>query len=454
MIKSRHITEGEAKEIVLVRAMEESLGESSLDTVESASSGTSDSEAGEPETWLLARARNLSRTLESRYSVSTKKILEQEKRAWVVFFLSLAVFAFLSGVVSNYLSSDGRVNLILNPLVFLFAWNLTLYVFQILAPLLIKNAPSGGIILKTLQRCWQFVLRKTIGVITKNPREKAISKGLWEYQRYCLANCSRTIFLKLRLALGFAGLALAGGVVTGLYLRGLFVDYSFYVESTFFNALEFLAGAVKFIYFPVALVFRQEIPPVYGNNGEAWILFLVLSALFYIGIPRFVLSLVNWFSLAVARNRVGLDLGDPYFRDLLAPVFNHEREAALILFDCHLREGEEGELLAELSTVFGESFAPIDRQQYKWGDLAEGTAVETGTIVFIFNGLQTPEEEVHGEFIKSFQDGWDGAFFAAVRYRGLKNDELARRQKQWDSLLQNAGIEQVVQIHSGENHGE
>ena len=447
--------ENKFKRITLLRALEENLGENALESESLRRFINSGAEDQNEKIWLLDRADIIEGTLEKRYGFSLNSFFKREKQMELLIFALLLVISFLSGLASNYLSPDGRVNLLLNPLVLLFLWNLLLYVCLLFSPMVFKKFNSGGFISPLLKRISSYLVRKALPLMPGAERQKAFVSAVLSYQNYCFAANKRSYIIKGRMALGLAGIALAAGVVSGLYLRGLLVDYSFYIETTFTSASQLLESLVSVIFSPVAFAFHVELPAIYGGRGQEWINFLALATLFYVVIPRSIILVLNWFSLLKRRGEWELDLTAGYYRQILAPVFYREVSTALITYDCALDEVDERNILAEFEQEFHGRLSLKRRGSLQWGETFDGQEPEEeGVILLVFNGLETPEEEIHGAVIKSLRGEDNIEIYAALKYHYIAGEELKRRQRQWSEMFKDHGIARVVSYIRGESNEE
>ncbi len=131
------MTEDEAKQILLVRALEEEAPESVPPELRAEAWRA----AGEPEdlgAWLLRRAQFvLERLPEARRSLAGLALPPGEI---VVAFLAAAS---LFGLLSNGLSRGGRIHLLANPVTALLVWNLAVFAAAFMAWLW-RPAPAAG----------------------------------------------------------------------------------------------------------------------------------------------------------------------------------------------------------------------------------------------------------------------------------------------------------------------
>ena len=120
---------------------------------------------------------------------------------------------------------------------------------------------------------------------------------------------------------------MAIGIILGMYIRGLALDYQATWESTFLSANQ-VQGLLHTLLAPAAWLIQYPFPnlseivnlqaPQHGPAAP-WIHMWAVTALAVIVIPRSIMAWMSQRSLNQARKRFVLPLDDPYFVHLLAP---------------------------------------------------------------------------------------------------------------------------------------
>jgi hypothetical protein len=219
-----------------------------------------------------------------------------------------AVLAWLAGaalgVVGDQLGAPAHVNLLAPALWGVVAWNGLVYAGLLL--------PWGGLHTR-LARRWAgpgqaAARRATAGVA-----------GLWA-QRAAPLNQARVSLL-----LHGAAAALGLGLVAGLYLRGLVLDYRIGWQSTFLAA-EQVQALLGVLLAPALWLNGQtlaEVAPLRLGPGAAatasaapWIHLFATTVLLAVVLPRLLLAATAAWRVHQGRRHFPLDLDTPYFQAL------------------------------------------------------------------------------------------------------------------------------------------
>jgi hypothetical protein len=340
----------------------------------------------------------------------------------------LLLVSFLIGLGSNYLGSGPRVNILLNPLMILLAWNFAIYLV-----LLFKGTIFRKYTLPPANMAFQLV---TFGRVIKNKFNLLFPK---KSKKAPLLRNARIYFIKLwlqqanalsaaRLSFILHGMAIAltCGVVTGLYLRGLFQEYQFAWFSTFDKSIVMSLG--KVIFAPVLFLIQGNMPK--ENMGAAWIHLFAASAVLYILLPRFFLLFQTKLKIKKLTRSVELDLTLPYFNKWrLDPVNLDLYSYSYSLDDKNLLLLNEA-----LERVYGHQDKLIVENIQWGGDLLKSLNQER-IPVFCFNAAQTPENEIHGEFLNRILHRLNSCI-VIVDYSRLTKQQQNSRFLLWKNLLE------------------
>lgn len=336
---------------------------------------------------------------------------------------------FLLGLCSNYLGASNQVNILLNPLTALISWNIFIYIALLL--------PSGLGLGHLADSFSQWIMRKagerSLLSLPGNEKEVLIKARLRFWKLWLQIGGTVT---SARSAVFLHGLAMALtlGVIGGLYFRGLALDYNFVWRSTFIQNPDTAASFLKGLFYPVTLI-QGGLPPLEGNNGAAWIHIFALAALLYIILPRLVLA---GFSSSMARRRalvLSVDLKDPYFLTLLAPLKGKNRVLEFYSYSYTLPEASLSQLQNLFRTYWGQELGVDPVRKIPWGhDQAPEPQNPNAIRVICFNGAQTPEEEVHDVFCEQMdnQEIWT---LMAVDMSGLEPEDGMGKALLWQSVL-------------------
>ena len=352
-----------------------------------------------PERFLYERSLHALQRLAPRDAALHPLLTRRTWRwAWVALALLLGL---LGGLAVNAIGGGQRINLLAPPVWALIAWNLLVYL-SLLLPV------------PHLARRWlkQRLLR-TAGGALESPLARF--RAAWARQASPLLGARAALLLHV------AAAALAAGLVAGLYVRGLVLDYRAGWQSTFLEPTQvrallaaLLAPAVALTGIGVpdadalqALRVAPDALPV--ASAARWIhLYAAMLGLFVV-LPRTVLALVAARRARKLTRRLPLALGDPYFQRLL---LEHQGKSARVQVLPHgtaplpqARACLQAVLGSALGSGVQLSVAPATA--YGNEDAAAALLPASGTTlrVALVDLSATPEDDTHGAFLRALQSG-------------------------------------------------
>jgi hypothetical protein len=325
-----------------------------------------------------------------------------------------------SGIALSALDGTRNINILGFPLLGLLAWNLAVYILLVIRPSL-----PGRSLAPALARFASAAARRS--------RQNVLSDSLLEFVREWYRAAQPLYHLRAARMLHLAAIALALGLIGGLYLRGLVLEYRATWGSTFLAAPQ-VHALLSVVYGPASLVTGVPIPGVVdlegvGSRGESaarWIHLMAGTVALFVLLPRALLAAAT--SAAIARR--GRELTPPaslhpYFRSAFAhsdslgrakvrvvPYAYEPSPPAAQRLRERLPEVLGGELVveSEASTPYGEEDALL-------AQLEVGGAPDV--LVLLFSLAATPEEENHGVLIGGARE-----LVARRGPRGESNSEL------------------------------
>lgn len=207
--------------------------------------------------------------------------------------LAVLAAALVLGWMTNELGTAGTLNLLSFPLLGLILWNLSVCVLSLWTDWKSRRRPAVA----------QPALRRTPGMddLTLARAEYASRLQAWEKPRAAA---------KARLIFHAAAVALALGIVAGMYVRGLTKEYKASWESTFLEkpAVRTLTAAALG---PASLLTGIEVPDPGEKNSPQpaapWIHLWAASAFLFIGIPRLILMNMARLQAAKAQPDYGAE---------------------------------------------------------------------------------------------------------------------------------------------------
>lgn len=387
---------------------------------------------------LAARDAGVRAALKARFAA----------RPWAMVALLLGL---VLGVAFNQIGPAQRINLLAPPIWALVAWNLAVYL-MVVAQALTPAAATRGLRAR-LQRLWR----------TRAGKGAALQRFAADWAAATAAlDGARAAWL-----LHLAAAALAVGMVGGLYLRGLVLDYRAGWESTFLDAarvqplLQTLlapASAVTGIAVPdTATLAAQQVAPGQAAQAPAapWLhLYAATLALFVIG-PRLLLALWALTRIGWLRGHVAVPADEPYFQQLMQMA--EGRSAAVWLLP-HAAPAAAAVALAVQHELAGLT-AGAGRLQLAeplpFGaedDSARCTPPAGTTRVLLLVDLAaTPEAEVHGRLLATLAACASGARrvlladeTAFVQRMGHAPERLDERRRAWQQLADAHGVPLVT----------
>jgi hypothetical protein len=297
--------------------------------------------------------------------------------------------------------------------------------------------------------------------------QPALAAALGRFARDWVRFSSRLTYARASRTLHVAAAALAAGVLLGMYLRALGIEYRAGWESTFVGAetlhrLLALALGPASALTGIALPGPEQLQALRwsagpGENAARWIhLHATTAALFIIG-PR--LALAAWH--AVRALRLGRRFPVPgredfYIRRLLRNAEGQGSLVRIVPYAFHPPLATTRKLERLLADLLGDKARIVFDPPVGYGEEDEWLAAagpereEADQWVALFNLASTPEAENHGAFAAGLAAGSGGAGLAVLldesAYRarlagqGGAEGRLAARRSAWAAMLGAAGL--------------
>ncbi len=322
------LDELQVRRIILVRAIEEAdsqgklLGKSEIEQLEQRAFQSARREGNiESAAALDERARLVLQSVAKRDpSVSALQHLSAWRR-WFVFGVPLV--SLILGIATDRIANPHRVDLLALPLLLILLWNVAVYVFLLMALLFRAGgrssapfAPLFNALESTVQRSHQF------GRLNRDVARKYLM-----YRQDATASADDQ---RIRQVLHLSAAAWGVGVVLSLILRGVVVEYRTGWESTMLSA-EQVHGILSVLFLPVMALFSlepftlQEITNMRfdtaesgeASHGRRWVFLYAGLLMIVVVMPRLLMGLLARWRVRHLSSRMTLDLGDPYFEDLI-----------------------------------------------------------------------------------------------------------------------------------------
>jgi hypothetical protein len=377
-----------------------------------------DSVKGGAETFVVRRARHAMQRLLPREGSAATWL---SRPSWRLRWVAWAVLAgLLFGVLADSVGGAQRINLLAPPLWAVVAWNLAVYLLllaQAWARLLRRQTQPGGLV-----RLTQRVLsmgRSVPGAGAPNASAGTSAPALQAFASRWLRCSAALSAARAAALLHAAAAALALGLIAGLYLRGLVLDYRSTWESTFLSA-NTAHAALAVALAPAVAVSNLALPdltsfealrttPGNATAGAAaasaapWIHLYAITLLLFVVLPRAALALAGALRSRWLAGHMPLPLADDYFARLLRQF--HGDVPRVFVLPYASRPGPQAArgLRALLAPALGDGLLIQLAPTLAFG--AEDEAVATVTppagstlAVALFDLSATPEADNHGRF--------------------------------------------------------
>ncbi len=393
------LPEAAARRVLMLQAFESAGTDSPLWTPEDRSWATrlareEGTPNASPPQALDTRATHALQRLAPRDKAVARSLAARMWRtAWVPVVLGLALVA---GIAVDAIGGTQRINLLAPPVWVVIAWNLAVYLGLLLPR---PEVPRG---LRAL------LARRLVGGSGGSVPLRAYAAA-WAQASLPLAAARAAVLLHV------AAAALALGLVAGLYVRGLVLDYRVGWESTFLDPAAVRAvlatllapgSAATGIAVPdeVAIAALRLNPGVPATASAAdWIhLYAAMLALFVI-LPRLALALLAGSRAAWRARHVALPLGEPYFQRLLRELQSAQAHVQVLPLGAAPSPQATLALREWLAAACGEGLqlrlAPAT--PYGQEDTLQAQTPDPGTTlrVLLVDLGNTPEDDTQGRAI-------------------------------------------------------
>ncbi len=385
-------------------------------------------------------------------------------RGWRWGWLAVvAVVAFAVGAIVYDVGTHQRIDLLSVPVWAIVLWNVVIYAVLLVAWLRRLGGPprAGGRLRKFIGA---RLAAKVAGVTRKTPALASYATA-WSRVSWPMTVARAGAVLHL----GAAALAL--GLIAGMYVRGLVLDYRAGWQSTFLesptvhNVLsKALAPAAWVTGKPLpdeAAVTALRVQSGYEAKGEAapWIHWYAATLGLWVVLPRLLLGLGSLLRGAWLARRLPVAIDDPYHQRLLQ---HHRSTASSVRVHAHGSPPDASAALGLqklVSRVFGDkaelSIAPLAAYGAEEA-VANSTALESDAVkLALFDLSATPEVEAQGRFVQALQAraGRSGTVVMVVdeaafnsRFGG-DGERVQQRRAAWEGLAQRSNLAPPVFVN-------
>lgn len=429
------------------------------------------------EAFLVRRAEFASTRIATRFPAAAQVSRNVRWPTWIDWLLPVGALAL--GAATNEIDA-GRLNIIAFPLVGMLVWNFAVYALLIagwlrgLAPGP-RYAARPNLLARLVERSEGLAGRR---LDVQTPLGRALARFVRDWLRYS----SKLTYSRASRTLHLSAAALAAGVLLGMYMRALGVEYRAGWESTFIGAGT-LSRFLGLVLGPASALTGIPLPGpgelegirwTDGNRGEnagPWIHLYATTALIFIIGPRLLLA--AWNALAAFRLRRRFPVPgteDFYVRRLLRSARGHGAVVRVTPYSFHPPEATQRQLQGLLTEILGdETRVTVDTPLPYGGEdewLARANPAEDADhLLVLFNLSSTPEAENHGALVAGLQRRLaqdrsgagltvlleESAYRRRLGGQAGAEDRIATRRLAWETMLRPLGVAPLAIDLSDEN---
>jgi hypothetical protein len=457
------LPEREARTLLLVRAVEETDGEGILlspHVREAATRRVFDDAAITPDEGARLRARAALLGDALRRDAPWLAALLDPPRSRGVVIGTLLVAAAL-GAASNLLGPHRHVSVLAFPLAGILGWNLAVYAALLAqsAARLVARARARRPRLRWVAGCLESIrVSEMARRLRGGAPSLAVVDAVARFHRLWLAAAAPLATARVRAALHLAAAAMAAGATGGMYASGIAFEYRATWESTWLDASSVrqylgtvLGPASRLLGLPI-----PDVAPLRGPAGDGpaapWIHLWAATLGLFVVAPRAALALVAAIAAARLARRLPVEIDAAYARRALHAGRGAASVVEIVYYggvpDVRLRE----RLHATLQEEAGARAVIRDGPRLAYGDGPEavelGGVPVGGQVAVVFAVAQTPEVEVHGEFLRELRERVDraGSVLTVVLETATYAERVGsaarvrERRAAWERLLRDLDV--------------
>jgi len=400
--------------------------------------------------------------------------------------------ALVLGFSTNTLGPSRQLNLLSFPLLGMLAWNLLIYLWWLGSPALrkplqrrfgrIKASGRGvpGHLADILLR--GAIWRRLQGWKRREGRDperiRIIARSIVRFGALWQRCARELLAARVRRLLHVAALTLALGMLGGMYLRGVTLEYRASWESTWLDADQ-VQWVLNAVLGPAAAVAGMQVPEVeplhapLDGDAAPWIHLYALTVLLTVVLPRTALALFEGQRSARLAAEVPIDLEESYYRRLfrewrgdttsveIVPYSFEPEFESLDRLKTWLRDfyGARADICVRVPLAYGDGSRELFHTATGDGPWKPprdvGDDLEDGQVthchVVVFNLAQTPEPEVHGQFLEDLKaraESSDDSLLVVIDSRAYSRRVAVRsrkreRMRSWQRIARQARLETV-----------
>jgi hypothetical protein len=434
--------------------------------------GTAHALSRQAETMLARRAVDLCNRLSERFPVI--RMLSRSPGGIFGPSRALLLLAVAAGALLSVLDGSRRIEILAFPLLGLIAWNVLVYLAIIFSVVRSRRLDTAGSLFTNIYRRW--VHWRTESRLQHAAAFNApLARALQAFAADWTAVARPQLLRRARTALHASAAAVAVGLVAGLYVKGIVLQYQAGWESTFLGPKQ-VQRLLTVLYGPASALSGIALPASpaevdawrWGEgqrrNAAPWIHLVALTSILYVVAPRLLLAIGtgvgSWFA--------GRGLPTPaavisYGRTVLGGIGAPVGEGIVRVTPYAYTPGSEPArgLHRVLTAALGGGVRLDLADEIRYGDedfflrkLTERITASADFEVLVMNLAATPERENHGMIIEAVRDARQRLPAAtpllvivdettyAMRMQGDRRyqERFAERRTAWNEFVSRYGI--------------
>jgi Protein of unknown function (DUF2868) len=370
---------------------------------------------------LVQRAESLVNKLQSRSPIVARALDMADGMPWLG--AVVAGLAFVTGVVMSALDGRQHVDLLAFPVLGLIAWNFFVYVALLAVRLMPRRRQKPTPSRLSLLYARGMGSRADALLRDSSRFNIPLAEALKRFAADWAVVSQPMLVLRAKRLFHFSAVLVALGLISGLYVRGLVLEYDAGWQSTFLGASQ-VRTLLGLLYGPASALSGIPLPSPADTERLRWteadggvpaaqyIHLIALTAGLYIVLPRLLLVLAD--SVALFRYRRNPRLPDefmPYARSVLRETGRVSAAAVAVVSYAYVPAGEtiaglhallHAALASDLKLELRHSVAYGDEDSFAQG-LAQTPLAAADFTVLLMSLSATPEAENHGTMITLMQ---------------------------------------------------
>jgi len=415
-------------------------------------------EAGRPEQFLARRAHFAFERMGTRYAPLRRAVGALRWRRWIGPALALAALAI--GFAIDRIGAGRRIDLLAPPVLALIAWNLAVYAALVVSPL-VRFARADDTTAGPLRRA---VVRAAAHVqrVSRRGASHPLADAVAAFTTDWSQRAASLYSARAARILHIAAAMLALGLIAGLYVRGLAVEYRATWESTFLDAAT-VQRLLAFALWPASTLTGIPVPSVAeleamrtsgapaSANAARWLHLLAATVAIVVVLPRLALAAWNGLFARYRATHFAFKLDEPYFQRVLRGFHGGPLRVSVVPYSYRVPPASLTGVQSLVSRVFGGSASLVVSSPVAYGDeehapLASGEV--SGPVIALFNLAATAEREAHGEFVEQLRARAGRHPVIVIvdegPYRERSGEDAARldeRRRSWRELFAERNVE-------------